>query len=193
MASKVELCSLALIEVGSAPITSLDEDNDRAQTCALKFPGVLDEVIREHPWNATMVRQQLAQVGTGPIFGWDFAYTLPTDPWCLRVWETSIDVSDGSGQWKVEGRQLLCNESSISIAYGGRPVDMNILDASLSPAVVLKLAHRIAYPLTGKRQIAADLEALYLDELKRAKAINDQEQSKRSYGGSSPLTRVRQG
>lgn len=189
MASKVELCSLALIEIGHAPITDLAEENERAQTCALKFPGVLDEVLREHPWNATMIRQQLAQDSTGPGFGWDFAYTLPTDPWCVRVWETSID--ENRAVWAVEGRQLLCNEATVSIAYSGRPTDMNLLDALQSRAVVLLLAHELTYALTGKRQVASDLRALYEDQLKRAKSVNDQERSKRSYGGTGPLTRVR--
>ena len=110
------------------------------------FNDALDAVLREaRPLCATF-RAALAQSSTKPVYGWDYAYQLPTDPYCLSVIE--IDASADSTKWTIEGRQLLTDEHKAKIKFIGRMTDTSKLDAVLVTAVAMRLAAETCYALT---------------------------------------------
>jgi hypothetical protein len=187
MASIVELCSRALIQVGQAPITDLAENNRRAQTCAAEFRDTLDELIVEHPWNPTQVRTSLVALAEAPAFDYAYAFELPADPYSLVVYETSLQ--DGE-RWSIEGRTLVADSSAVSILYGGRPASTQILSPLMAEALVYRLAKKIAFPLTGKLSVTEAMQKLYTLALAAARFADGKESSPRSYR-TSTLTRVR--
>ena len=107
MASVVDICNVALNQLGATTILSLTEDSKNARLCNQRFTQVRDAVFRSHPWNCLQKRQELAADTIAPAWGFKFAYTLPAD--CLRL----LRILDYDSNYKVEGRKILSNTSSM--------------------------------------------------------------------------------
>jgi hypothetical protein len=96
--------------------------------------------------------------GTGsflkaPLFGWDYLYTLPSN--FLRLLQlNAYEAEEPTTRWEVEGRLLLTNEEEGNIKYVYQVTDENLFDALFVEAFSLKLATKLAKPLTGSSQMA---------------------------------------
>ena len=182
MASVVDLCNRALDLLGAANITSLTENSKEARLCNGNFDDVRDAVLRSHPWNIAITRRELAKDSDTPAFGFSFQYSLPTDPFCLRVlsfWNSNVnnDVAayDSNVMFKIEGRKVLSNEGTCNIIYIGRVTDTEQYDSLLNKAISARLAAEIAYNITGSNRVSQGMIAIYEDRLKEAKGVDSME------------------
>ena len=182
MASGVDLCNRALDLLGAANITSLTENSKEARLCNGNFDDVRDAVLRSHPWNIAITRRELAKDSDTPAFGFSFQYSLPTDPFCLRVlsfWNSNVnnDVAayDSNVMFKIEGRKVLSNEGTCNIIYIGRVTDTEQYDSLLNKAISARLAAEIAYNITGSNSVSQGMIAIYEDRLKEAKGVDSME------------------
>ena len=178
MPSKTDICNMALLKVGAKPaIATLTEDSDNARLCNTFYDPVLDALLRAHPWNCATERKQVTALATGPIMDYDHYYQLPTNPYCLRVLQVG-PLEDQPTRWRVEGRKLLTDENSPKLVYIKRITDTNEFDPLLVDALVLKIALKIAMPLTTTQAIIKgltdELEGISLPE---ARSIDGQESS----------------
>ena len=92
MPSVVDICNNALVDLGASSIVSLTEDSKAARLCNQRYDSIRDTVFRFHPWNCLINRASLAADAVAPAFEYAFQYTLPTDPYCLRV--LSLETAD---------------------------------------------------------------------------------------------------
>ena len=180
--SVVAICNQALYLLGEEAITSLDDGTKAATLCSLLWPEVRDAVLADHPWNSALVRVELSQDATAPVYEYSYRYVLPTDPYCLRVVSTDLDIYlDRNGEpaypWKIEGRYLLTNAIAIFVLYIARITDVTQYTHQLSRAMAAKLASELAFPITRNPGIVQGLEEMYLQKLSDAKAIDAQESS----------------
>ena len=182
MASVVDLCNRALDHLGAANITSLTENSKEARLCNGNFDDVRDAVLRSHPWNVGITRKALPKDSETPAFGFSFQFSLPTDPFCLRVlsfWNSNVnnDVAayDSNVMFKIEGRKVLSNEDTCNIIYIGRITDTEQYDSLLNKSISARLAAEIAYNITGSNSIASNMIALYEARLKEAKGVDSME------------------
>ena len=182
MASVVDLCNRALDLLGAANITSLTENSKEARLCNGNFDDVRDAVLRSHPWNIAITRRALAKDTDTPAFGFSFQYSLPTDPFCLRVlsfWNSNVnnDVAayDSNVMFKIAGRKVLSNEGTCNIIYIGRVTDTEQYDSLLNKAISARLAAEIAYNITGSNSVSLGMIAIYEDRLKEAKGVDSME------------------
>ena len=182
MASVVDICNEAMDLLGAATITSLTENSKEARLCNRRFETVRDQVLRSHPWNIAITRKQLAQDSEAPAFGFTYQYTLPTNPYCLRVlsfWNANVDSDvsayDSQVMYKIEGRKILSNEGTCRIVYVGRVTDTEQYDSSLRHAVATKLAAETAYAITGSNSIGQQMYQLYERALQEARSMDAQE------------------
>ena len=83
--SAVDICNSALNMIGASNIISLDEDSKAGRICKQRYTNVRDAVFRSHVWNCLVNRVQLTADVSAPTFEFQYQYTLPTDPYCLRV------------------------------------------------------------------------------------------------------------
>ena len=173
MPSDVEIANAALYEVGDKAITTLTDDSDRARAVNGLFAFTRDAILRVHPWNFALARKVLARDATGPTFGFAYSYTLPSDPYCLRVWKT--DWVSGDPTWKVEGRKIVTDAGAVSILYIARIEDPEQFDTLFTDAFIARLGARVAIPITGNRTLAEDLWRLYLLRVQEARSIDGQE------------------
>ena len=163
MASEVSVCNEALVLIGQDIITSISppDANTRARVCAQFFDQARDFVLREFDWNFASIRVSLgAPLTSTPAFGFTKSFTLPSDPFCLRVLETN---HPDTTRWRVEGRTLSMSVDAVSIRYTGRILDTSLWSADFVEVLSLYLSSKIAYPLTKTRGVAKDQWALYLN------------------------------
>jgi hypothetical protein len=169
MASIVEICNGSLNQLGATTILSLTEDSKNARLCNQRFTQVRDAVFRSHPWNCLQKRVELAADTTAPAWGFSYAYTLPAD--CLRL----LRILDYDSNYKVEGRKILSNTSSMKILYIGRITDPNEYDESLRETLSAALGADIAFAVTSNNQTATNMYNLFQDKLKDARFIDSTE------------------
>jgi hypothetical protein len=169
MASVVDICNGALNQLGATTILSLTEDSKNARLCNSRFTQVRDAVFRSHPWNCLQKRVELAADTTAPAWGFSYAYTLPAD--CLRL----LRILDYDSNYKVEGRKILSNTSSMKILYIGRITDPNEYDESLRETLSAALGADIAFAVTSNNQTATNMYNLFQDKLKDARFVDSTE------------------
>jgi len=169
MATIVSICNLALRFINADPITLISESTDRAQFMNGVFADTRDVCLQEFVWNFSVTRKELAQELTAPLNGYSYYYTLPTDPYCLRV----LQLNDNDAlNWVVEGRKLLSDESSAIIKYIAQITDPSSFAPLFTEALAYKLASLAAYPLAKKFELADRYEKKYVYTCQRAKALN---------------------
>lgn len=167
----VDFCSNALLMLGADRITSLSEDNDAARLCNSLVDPTRDAVLRAHPWNFAIRRQTLNLLVGAPVWRFARAFQLPSDPYCLRVLRTDADLVSGWA-WKIEGRQLVTNLSSVKIEYIARITDVASYDSLFLDALTYRMAEKLAFPLTGSFEKAKGFRELYLGVLTEARSID---------------------
>jgi hypothetical protein len=110
-----------------------------------------------------MSRATLAVSGT-PDWGYSNSFALPTD--CLRV----LDVEDPDTEWKIEGRNIVSDGSTIKIRYIAQVTDTTLFDSTLVQAIALKLAWEIAETLTGNIDLKREMWQKYQFAISEARS-----------------------
>ena len=176
MATEVSICANALRRLGDSPIVSLTDDTERARLCNAFYSEARDDVLRSHPWNFSITRQQLSQLSATPLYQYSYQYALPTDPFCLRVLE--MEYSDYV--FKIEhlagtGRVLLTDEGTAKIIYIARITDTAQFDSLFIDTLTAKLSVDLAYPVTGSVQLQQSMQKLFESKLREARSVDGQE------------------
>jgi hypothetical protein len=173
MPSETEIASNALTKLGAQPITSIDDDDtQRARLCRAYYPNVRDAVLRAYPWRCATTRADLALDGDTPVGDdWSYQLQLPVDPYCLRV----LKVDDGTILYTVEGRLILCDESSLYLKFTERMANTGNYDSLLSEAIECRLAAELAYPVTGSPTLINAMWKLYEAKIREARTIDGME------------------
>ena len=169
MASVVDICNGALNQLGASTILTLTEDSKNARLCNARFTQVRDAVFRSHPWNCLQKRVQLAADSDAPAWGFTKQYTLPAD--CLRV----LTILDYDADYKIEGRKILTDNSTMKILYISRVTDPNEYDELLRETLSAALAADIAYAVTSSNPTASNMYNLFQDKLKDARFVDSTE------------------
>lgn len=179
MASDVGIANDALSMLGDKVITSFDDDTTRARLVKALYADTVDSCLRAHPWNCAVTRKSLAKLTADPVYGWDAQFTLPSDPYCLRVLALNDDeeCGDAGDYFKVEGRKLLTNATTADIKFIKRVTDPNDYDALLKAAIVAKLAEGMAYSITGSLSVAVAMAQKYESVIREARTVDGQEGS----------------
>tara|TARA_R100000655_G_scaffold75773_1_gene114676 strand:- start:2928 stop:3506 length:579 start_codon:yes stop_codon:yes gene_type:complete len=176
MATEVSICSNALRRLGDDPITSLTDDTERARLCNSFYADARDACLRSHPWNFAITRASLAQLSATPVYGFDYQFALPTDPFCLRVLAMEFeDYVFKVENLSTQGRVLLTDQETAKIIYIARVTDTTLFDSLFVDTLVAKLAADLAYPVTNSLKVQEQMYKLFQLKLSEARSIDGQE------------------
>ena len=173
MASVVNMCNSALNLLGASTISSLTEDTKNARLCNQRYEPIRDRVFRSHNWNCLIKRVQLAQDSTAPVVEYSYAYTLPVG--CLRVLKIhngSTDSIKSALDYKVEGRKIVTDETTIYLVYIDQITDPNEFDSYLREAISHQLAADICYAITNNSTLANNYMTRADERLREARFID---------------------
>lgn len=180
MATGVSICSNALLMLGAQTINDFaDQLNlDRAKLCANLYPTVRDDMLRSHPWNCAIKRAVLAPDAVAPAFGYTHSFELPAD--FMRVLE--VGTNGAQIDYLVEGRTIQADTAVLELRYVFRNEVENTWDAHLVKLVTLAMAAALAYPVTQSSALQQSFEQKLEMTLKRARAVDGQEDPPQTLG-----------
>jgi hypothetical protein len=170
--SETEICNIALRALREQPIASLTENSEPAQLCQQFYEQARDDLLERHWHNFAMRRQQLAQISQAADFEWEFAFGLPTDPYCLvarKLW------ADGRFReaWVVEGRRLrTCHGNDVWLQYTARVVDVTLYPATFVNALAMSLAETLCYPLSADKALREQIGKRAVDAFRTHKRVD---------------------
>ena len=167
--SNVQIVNNALVRIGGSSIISLDENSEAARAANLIYEQTRDAVLRDHLWNFAMIRSSLAANAVAPAFGYVYSYALPTN--CLRV----TQLEEKSMVFKIEGRNLLTDESPARIIYVSRVTDPNQFDAMFTEALSARLAAELAITVAESNSLYQNMMEVYRMKITDARSIDGQE------------------
>lgn len=184
MTAQVNLYNLALGHLGKTRVTAVTEPNGIKLDAF--FENARDAVLALHPWNFATVRAELAADDTAPVFGWDTYFTLPADPYCLRVVgmtdDASADDVDEDAQYAIEagpdgvGRKIATNLGApLYVKYIFRVTDYSLWSPLAIRLLGLQLAADAAIEFTNSLNLQAKLLERIDNERPKAKNVDAQE------------------
>ncbi len=109
-AANISACNQSLGMLGATEIV-LNGSSQNHVYCTTFFDDARDEILAAHRWNFAKKRSYAIET-TKPIFGWDNAFTRPSD--CIKVWGIE---EDPAALWEVEVSIILTNEGSAALSW----------------------------------------------------------------------------
>jgi hypothetical protein len=192
--NETTICNLALGEIGSKAITSLEEGSQEARVCKRFYAQTRDETLRAHQWNFATKRAVLSRLTDAPAFGWAFQYSLPTDFIRARTFNDR-DVWIGANRdfFQLEQDRLLTNQETAELRYVFRQTDATKYDPLFCEVLAVRLASKIAPAITGSYNLATQLIAKGNLLISQARRIDSSEDAnpRRSLFQESDLVRSR--
>ena len=179
MASKTEICNLALVRLGAPPIENITDLTKTAIVLNSNYDTIRDIVLRDHPWNFATRRVELARLADAPAWGFSYAYQIPGD--CLRILgiqnpdSTDGDDIDPTMVYKVEEDKLLTDEETVALKYIYQTTVAGYYDSRFCSAFASRLAAEISYYITGSPTLKQELMKEYMMEIVGARSIDAQE------------------
>lgn len=191
MASKVDICNLALSHVGAYRIQSIDEPSKEARECKAHYETSLNTVLEGHDWSFARKRLNLALL-TDTYTDWDYAYQYPTDCIVPRYLADSSGAYTGTsydidtdryvpiGKVKYElasdstlsNRILLTDVAQAELIYTAKVTDTNMFTYKFIEALSLKLAVYLVQPIKGDLDLKQSLFQFYGLALMNAKGTD---------------------
>ena len=180
MASVIQVANRALTKLGSARITSLDDDVKSARALKSCFEDLRDDELRAHRWQFSLKRTSLAALVAAPAYGYQHQYQLPADFLKLDMVDDrfpQVPLDDYINQelldWVLEGNVILTDIAApLKLRYVAQVTDPNGWDVNFREALACRLAAELAEDLTQsnqKRQLAWEE---YSMAIKRAVSSN---------------------
>lgn len=166
--SKVEICNQALSACGASTIDSLTDDSQEARACNMHYTSALASVLRNHNWNFATKRVELTlSTETTPMFLSTFQ--LPDD--LLKV---NLIVNTQT-PYRIMGRKLVTNASSIVLEYVAMEVDVSLYDALFIKAFAFELASRLIYKFNQSSNARQEMMDNAKKALRDARTADGQE------------------
>jgi hypothetical protein len=194
MASETGIVNIALARIGVERISSLDNDTVKAARVARDlFDEARDELLRSAQWNFATKRASLSKVsGYTPPFGYDHAYSVPSD--FLRVVSVHpVDSVSVQAKYKLENisdsgtpkTAILSNSDSLYLRYVAQITDVNRMTPPFRSLLSQKLAVDIGHAL-DRSNTQIELHERKLEKMMaRARAVDGiEDYPDRFYEGS---------
>jgi hypothetical protein len=196
--SKVDICNLALQNIGASSITTLTEDSVEANECNLRYDSIRKSILELHLWNFAIKRVSLNKEVASPAYGYDNQFTLPSDFIRMVATEEQDDyIGFPSGfngyltinnsadymqadNYKIEisgtgTYVLLSNDADKKIRYVFDQEDVSKFPYLFVQLVAKGLSAAIAYRITGSKTTAAEELKEFEAMLMSAKTVDAQQ------------------
>ena len=171
--SDTNIANRALRLLKAQRVTSLTDGSKNANVVNDVFTEIRDDLLRGHTWHFARRLVKLARLSAAPVFGFDFAYALPSD-WLRTVTLKDNDAGLGLVNFEeIEVANVGVIACSIEIAYLKyiyTLTDPNRMSADFRTAFV----YALAVQMPGISNISAAswerLEKMAVSKLNRAKS-----------------------
>lgn len=168
MATQLDICNIALSNIGCLPIQSLTDSSESSRLLLLNWERCLESVLREFPWSfATQVKYLNLTPDEPPDYR--FAYYYPTD--CLKIQMVGEYVKHPA-RYEVRSngvnKIIVTNAENALAKYTTKISDCTVFDPSFTEALTYKLAYEINNSKTGNAQQTQEMASRYQETLQKA-------------------------
>ncbi len=212
MTSEVEICNIALGNIRSSSINSLQEPSLAAQNCKLLYPVVRDKCLSALSWGFNHSIRPLSVVEVD-IFTWAHTYNYPND--CLRInrlISPHEGLSSAAGSFthreelrvgrrpavpyeifNVDGVKLIgANDVNLRVDYRAKVHDPDLFSVDFILALTHLLGAELAIPVVGhEKGRALRLECMRFYEQYIRTAMADDMNEQESYPEDSEFVTIR--
>ena len=171
--TRLEAANKALILLGVATISSLNQDIQAARVMNELFPSVERAVLLEYPWPFSQLATALNPIPNAlPPLGWRYAFNYPTEAIALhKVYARDLDKVN----YVVQRDIIYTNESGVYAEYTV-VTDFEQWPGLVAEAFTARLASDASSALVGSKQAASVLLQKYgiLLSMARSNALNEE-------------------
>ena len=184
VASKVDICNLALDHLGKPSITDLNENSAEAQACLRQYDVARRMCLSRSPWTFARKLRTLSLLSTNALPElWKYHYDLPNDTQKLhRIVEPGRPVNGNRPPvpMYLESGTVYTNAEQAMALYTWDSVDTQTWSSLFDDVVALFLAMRLSPGTTRRKSDTTALQDMYRVAL--AEAIeNDAQQEPQLY------------
>lgn len=158
MASRVDICNLALLFLGSgSKITSLTDNGVAARALNGCYDLLRKAELRANYWSFALKRDTLPALADAPAWGYQQKFQLPGD--FLRLVQINdfflvpsiLDYNDADASaWAIESGQVLTDyQAPLKIRYVWDVQDEGTFDALFNVSFATRLAHATCEQITN--------------------------------------------
>jgi hypothetical protein len=179
MSVELDIYNSAIIKLGGTPLASADEDSKEGRLCRMQYPKIRNAALRSAPWGFAVKRKVLTPIDPNPLEfsdGDESVFQLPAD--CVRVWKL---LDQPNIKYKVEGRYLIADDSSVNIYYISNAVAVDGFAADFMECAANLLAADLCYSLTQSTSLKASLESSAQFWINQARSNSSQEGTPDNY------------
>lgn len=182
MATKLEICNMAIELIGKRTVASLTQSTREAQVANRFYDQARKAVLRDHLWSFATKSKALAAVSVDSDIGFDFTYQYPTD--ALYAHKIYNGTGEGEIEYQIQANEsltqkyLLTNKDDAILIYVADVDEENMFDNLFTEALSYKLASMMIIPLKGESQLAQQITQMYGMTLDKAKATDSNESYK---------------
>ena len=185
-AAPVDVANIALGYLGEPPIANINPGaSSRERLVSRFYDPTRMEMLMEIPWNFAKKIGYCSKLVATPAFGWTSQYQMPNDLVRFLCLATAEGLDDGYGSSErapsryhdIQGRVIMTggDANTIPISYTYDVQDVTLWTAQFTDVVALKLAMKLAYPITKSGKVVEQLNALLEKALPNAMSIDGQE------------------
>lgn len=182
MASKVDICNMALSAIGTrSTIAALTENSAEARQLSLQYPTALDAILQAAHWNFARAQKSLAVLKQVPTDTdvpqpWMYEYDYPSDcvqaRYVMPIFESAPGTVPGAANVPFftgppirflvgtdldsrgnRKKVILTNQPQAQLIYTVRIDDPSLYDANFVQALAGFLATLICIPLSGDKTL----------------------------------------
>lgn len=180
MTSAVEICNLALANVGSTSrIDSLTEASKEAAVCRQYYEHCRDIALSAHNWGFARKVAALAETANTPLdTKWAVEYAYPSD--CVKIRKILPEASEPNeyerGISEDDAAVIWCNVDEAYADYTKAITDTSFFSVEFVWALAWNLAAAIAMKVTGDANKKTMAEQKYQLAIQSARATDFSEQ-----------------
>lgn len=185
--SSVKIANMALANIGAkSTIESFNESSTEALICSLWYDHSRKEALEAYDWSFARKRIALAKHGDEPPAEWAFRYQYPSD--CVkarRIPHEGLLYVDRNESYLYtpntvpfivelsedgDNKSILTDMGGAKLVYTKDVTNVMLYSAAFVTALSYKLAHNIAFSLTGKMSIKEVMLGIFAQEVRAAAA-----------------------
>ena len=121
MATQLSIINTALLLAGTNQITALDDETREARVAAATYTVTREDMLSRYPWDHATGQATLARLVATPLFGYSYAYQLPTDPKAIAI----LKKDNVPNNYKIYEDKLYSDNTTVNIDYVYDPGEAN--------------------------------------------------------------------
>lgn len=173
----IDICSRALVLIGSTPITSFSDGTTESIVANNLYEDTVRDLISRNRWRFASGQAQLARRTDVPDAKWDAAYQLPSDMLLLH----DVTVNGHPIDYDRYQNLVYCDADAADVVIADYTfrAEEDLWPPYFVTCVELTLASLFAYSVANQIQTADYMEKKALRQMAMARNIDSQSQTTR--------------